>query len=220
MESMIRTWDVATGSEAGVPLKGHTSGAFVLVLSPDGRRLASGSSDGTVIIWDVLSRTRLTRLFGHSGGILALSFSSDGRMLASGGYDQIIRLWDLNNEKPAVLLRGHEDQVHWLSFSPDGQSLLYRGQSGLTKLWRANLGLEDNVLISSPESLNDVALSPDGRLLASVTDQNFAVNNSSRRLHQQRGGCLVERRNLAGNGTQGRRRQSVGSSSPPTSTSV
>jgi len=176
IDTVIRTWDAATGSEVGKPFEGHTDSIYGLALSPDGQRLASGGTEHIIFIWDVNSRQRITRLFGHSGGIRALSFSPDGTMLASGGYDQMIRLWDLSNEKPTALFRGHHDQVTWLSLSADGELLLSQGQSGLIKLWRVTPGLEGNVLTDRAGGQSDVALSPDGRFLASVTEQVHAVN--------------------------------------------
>jgi hypothetical protein len=55
--------------------------------------LASGSGDGTIIIWDVKSGEILKRLKGHSNEVLSVSFSPDGRLLASGSGDKII-IWE------------------------------------------------------------------------------------------------------------------------------
>ena len=57
-------------------------------------RLASGSSDKTIRLWDVAAGAEIARLEGHSGWVAALCMLSDGR-LASGSGDKTIRLWDV-----------------------------------------------------------------------------------------------------------------------------
>ena len=63
---------------------------------PDGR-LASGSADNTIRLWDVKTGEETARLEGHGGWVNALAVLPDGR-LASGSDDSTIRLWDA---KPA-----------------------------------------------------------------------------------------------------------------------
>ena len=48
---LIKLWDVETGNLLAT-LTGHTEPITTLVLSPDGQTLASGSQDGTVLLWD------------------------------------------------------------------------------------------------------------------------------------------------------------------------
>ena len=47
----VKIWDVATGEQKAV-LNGHTDYIIDVVFSPDGTTLASGSGDGTVLLWD------------------------------------------------------------------------------------------------------------------------------------------------------------------------
>ena len=64
-----------------------------LCVLSDGR-LASGSDDGTIRLWDVPTGAATASLKGHHGKVSSLCLLPDGR-LASGSDDGTIRLWDV-----------------------------------------------------------------------------------------------------------------------------
>jgi len=75
-------------------LEGHRYSVQSVAFSPDGQRLASGSYDKTIKIWDPASRQCLQTLEGHRHLVQSVAFSPDGQRLASGSNDDTIKIWD------------------------------------------------------------------------------------------------------------------------------
>jgi WD40 repeat protein len=59
-DAPIQLWDLATGKELD-RWDGHSAPIGTLAFAPDGNRLASGQTDGTVLIWDIASAVHKTR---------------------------------------------------------------------------------------------------------------------------------------------------------------
>ncbi|BAY34668.1 WD-40 repeat-containing protein [Nostoc carneum NIES-2107] len=77
-------------------MTGHSSAVYSVAFSPDGQKLASGSDDNTIKIWNITTGKAITTLTGHSSSVYSVAFSPDGQKLASGSSDNTIILWDLN----------------------------------------------------------------------------------------------------------------------------
>ncbi len=145
-----------------------------LALSPDGRMLAAGTSNGTVRIWTLFGQDSQERasLKAHRGSVSALAFSPDGKLLASSGWDGAIHVWNVSGEQPkerAVLI-GHSSTVSALAFRAEGTELVSGGWDGTTRVWKLGAGGRKDGTILTPQPRTNkvyaIALSPDGRTLA------------------------------------------------------
>ena len=85
-------------------LEGHTDCVTSVAFSHDGRRLASGSYDMMVRIWDAETGVPQQTLEGHTDWVRSVTFSHDGRRLASGSDDRTVRIWDAETGVPQQTL--------------------------------------------------------------------------------------------------------------------
>lgn len=78
---------------------GHSGYISSVVITPNGKRLISSSSDRTIMIWSLITGDKIDTLTGHIGVVTSLAVSPNGELLVSGGADKTLKLWDLNTRK-------------------------------------------------------------------------------------------------------------------------
>ncbi|ERF74014.1 hypothetical protein EPUS_03829 [Endocarpon pusillum Z07020] len=155
-------------------LEGHSGSVGTIAFSPDGKILASGSSDETVQLWDARSGAALQKL-SHLGSVSAVAFSPNGRTLASGSKDTTIKLWDPASGVVLQTLEGHLESVLTVAFlPPDGETLVSGSRDGTVKLWDAGSGVLLQTL-SYPDRVSAMAFSLDGKMLAFGLEEHNRV---------------------------------------------
>src|SRR5437867_1982910 len=71
---------------------GHSDYVSSVAWSPDGKRIASASGDGTVQVWNASSGGHVLTYRGHANDALAIAWASDGHTLASGYLNGTIQV--------------------------------------------------------------------------------------------------------------------------------
>jgi len=101
-------------------------GVRAVAISPDGKQVADGGTNGPVLIYDLRTGRQVWAFQGHHGRVTGLSFSPDGRMLASTSPDDhTLRLWDLKAGVPFgnPIATGISEPAP-LGWTPDGRQLV------------------------------------------------------------------------------------------------
>ena len=181
--SAVTLWDTETGQFFRLPLQQSKNTQeygliFCVTFNPDGNILAAGTSEGTVLLWNIIQKKLSGQpLRGHSDAVSSVVFSSDGKLLASGSADKTTILWDVAIGQPiGKPLKGHFGEVNKVTFNPDGKTLVSGSKDGSIIIWDTSIALNTNLTTISPigESLTSIyssnfsmAFSPDGKTLAS-----------------------------------------------------
>jgi WD40 repeat protein len=156
-----------------ITLKGHTKLINSVAFSPDSKRLASGSLDQTVKIWDAGTGQEIRTLKGHTGFVTSVAYSPDGKWLASGGGEfpdkSELKVWGAGTGQETLTLKGHTNQVTSLAFSPEGQRLASGSFDQTVKVWDVGTGQEIRTFKGRSGIVNSVAFSSDGRRLSSAS---------------------------------------------------
>ncbi|MFN6487828.1 WD40 repeat domain-containing protein [Nostoc sp. DedQUE02] len=149
-------------------LRGHEQEVNCLAFSPDGNFIASGSSDSTICLWNIIGNPTAQFLLGHEQEVNCLAFSPDGKFIVSGSIDGILCLWDLQGNLITQQWQGHEEGVIAIAFSSNSDSIVSVGFDGTVCLW----DLQGNA-ITQPwrghkEGVISVAFSANGDSIISV----------------------------------------------------
>ena len=139
-----------------------------------GRRLVTGSDDGTAKIWDVTTFALVANLIGHSARINTEAFSQDGGQILTSSDDGSARIW---NSGTGVLIRpliGNEGGVYSAAFSSDGTRAITASANKLAQVWETRTGSIIAVLGGHDGPVIGALFSSDGRTFATASHTPMA----------------------------------------------
>jgi WD40 repeat protein/predicted Ser/Thr protein kinase len=171
LERQVCVFDATTGQRIAV-LGSHEGHVDHLVVSPDGKRIAShGYDEKTIRLWDAATRQEVAVLRGDLEYTPALAFSPDGSRLVSGGVypDSCVRLWEAATGRPIAEMPGHSNTLRSVAFSGDGRRIVSASLDQTAWLWDGVTGQPIVPLRGHTEGLWNAAFSPDGRRVVTAS---------------------------------------------------
>jgi WD40 repeat protein len=176
----VRLWNLAKGRRR-LTFWFHRGDIDALAVMPDGC-IVSGGQDGTVRLWDPVSRLPVRTLRKHENWVCALAVSPNGAHVVSGSWDETVKIWDARSGEELHTLRGHEARIRTVGVTPDGRRVLSDGDDGTLRVWDARDGREVLRLQSHTHFEGDahgaapIAITSDGRYaIGDRTDRTLAV---------------------------------------------
>lgn len=115
--------------------------ASALTGSTAGFRLASGSEDGKLRVWDLHKRKSIASLESHVSLVRSLSFSSSENALISASRDKTVIVWDARTWKTRRIIPVLES-VEAAAFIADSPLCVIGGENGKLRVWDCNRGSE------------------------------------------------------------------------------
>ncbi|KAF9482498.1 WD-repeat-containing protein [Pholiota conissans] len=151
-DGSIRMWNASSAS-VSTTFNGHKKCITALAFDSTGTRLASGSQDTDIILWDVVGEAD-DSLRGHRDQITAIKFLlvAEGQaststtaapgLLLTTSKDTFMKLWDLSTQHCVQTIVAHRSEI-WSMAVNQEQNLIFTGSGeGDLKAWK----MDRNVL--------------------------------------------------------------------------
>jgi WD40 repeat protein len=180
-DGALRIWDKATGAitntlrEIGPSETIRTienDAILAMAVLPDGR-VACGTFDETVRVWNVETGELVNTLRGHSGQVDNVAVLPDGHIVSS-SVDGTLRVWDLATGESAALHWDRLSEAAKVSLLPDGR-VMVAFEGGLLQASEMETGEVDLVLAGHTSWVNSLSVLPGGRLVSGSNDRTVRL---------------------------------------------
>jgi eukaryotic-like serine/threonine-protein kinase len=137
-----------------------------MALSPDGKLLATGMADGSVILSDVETGRQRSSFGSHPQGIRCLAFSADGKLIVTGNNAGVVRLWQVQEQTELFTIHAHNNEMIFkIAFAPDGQTFATVSSDKTARLWETATGKEIRTFTGHQDWVRTLCFFKDGRTL-------------------------------------------------------
>lgn len=165
----LRLGSVLRASPTLIQVITHKGWVSSVEISPDGKRLLTGSFDGTARVWDAQTGAGLSPSLVHTSAVICASFSPDAQRVVTASFDHTARVWDAWSGLPITPPLAHASNVLQAAFSPDGRRIVTASEDHTARVWEASTGRPVGLPLRHGDVIFPAVFSPDGRLIATAS---------------------------------------------------
>ncbi len=165
---------------------GHYASVTAVCYSDDGKFIATGSSDKTIILWQRSDGRQIRSFHGSESSITHLEFNRQGTSVLSVSYDGTLILWDILSGNLIKKMKPDADIFTCASFSPDGKKVVTGSRKSWISVWDLLSGEKTLDLKPIPVNLysekgfeypesGNISYSKDGKFIVAGAGDNTAI---------------------------------------------
>lgn len=157
-------------------LSGHKDEVGCVRFSPDGKFIATGSWDGSLILWNASDGSQIKSLSASAGEIYTLAFSPGSRFIAFGGTEKNLWIVKTDDLSLSADIFEVENTIRAVDWSPDGKKLLVSDSSGKIYLVKKS-GIEKIFAFHTEPTVSVKFLNDGIHFVSASYDKKFALWN-------------------------------------------
>jgi len=166
------TFDQSLIHERNFFPNGHHGDVLSAVYSPDRDKILSGSSDGTIKLWNIATGECIRTFKGHSDCVSSIIYSPDGKKILSASTDKTIKEWDVETGRCIRTYLGHSDKINSAVYSPNGGKILSASDDKTIMEWDVEGEKCIKIYHGHSGQVNSAVYNPNGNKILSASSDN------------------------------------------------
>jgi WD40 repeat protein len=149
--------------------KGNTTHIWSVDYAPEQHKVAAGSFDNSIKVWDCVTQKIDFVLYGHKKSALPVAFSPNEKHIVSGSLDRTVKIWNAMTGELLTSLEKHTDNIYDIEFHPSGKYFATCSRDMTIRLWDFETGEVVKTFVGHDKGVMDIEFTPDGNHIVSAS---------------------------------------------------